>query len=86
MCVSKYILRGDLCVLNELLSKCYIHCVTLLMSPTPGPSCLFPQYAKLSLSLRVPGGGKKTKAGGSEVTAGQTGPGEEEDEYAGGLC
>ncbi|XP_046879751.1 gamma-soluble NSF attachment protein-like isoform X1 [Hypomesus transpacificus] len=43
-------------------------------------------YAKLSLSLRVPGGGKKTKAGGSEVTAGQTGPGEEEDEYAGGLC
>ena len=48
--------------------------------------CLFPQYAKLSLSLRVPGGGKKTKAGGSEVTAGQTGPGEEEDEYAGGLC
>ncbi|XP_028816377.1 N-ethylmaleimide-sensitive factor attachment protein, gamma a isoform X1 [Denticeps clupeoides] len=44
-------------------------------------------YAKLALSLKVPGGGKKK----SPAAAGEGGPSatvsvEEEDEYAGGLC
>lgn len=44
-------------------------------------------YAKLSLSLRVPGGGRRTEAQASGVSGavGEAGPGEE-DEYAGGLC
>ncbi|XP_062847262.1 N-ethylmaleimide-sensitive factor attachment protein, gamma a [Trichomycterus rosablanca] len=44
-------------------------------------------YAKLAISLNVPGGGKKKKA--TVNSAGDTGaekPVEEEDEYAGGLC
>uniref|UniRef100_A0A674D6U0 Gamma-soluble NSF attachment protein n=1 Tax=Salmo trutta TaxID=8032 RepID=A0A674D6U0_SALTR len=45
-------------------------------------------YAKLSISLRVPGGGKK-KAPASAADAGEGGAGAgeaDEDEYAGGLC
>ncbi|XP_030625534.1 N-ethylmaleimide-sensitive factor attachment protein, gamma a [Chanos chanos] len=46
-------------------------------------------YAKLAISLRVPGGGKKKKAppadGGAGASAAQPHE-EEEDEYAGGLC
>uniref|UniRef100_A0A672MF12 Gamma-soluble NSF attachment protein n=2 Tax=Sinocyclocheilus grahami TaxID=75366 RepID=A0A672MF12_SINGR len=45
------------------------------------------QYAKLALSLTVPGGGKKKAA--AAAAAGDSGaapPEEEEDEYAGGLC
>lgn len=45
------------------------------------------QYAKLAISLRVPGGGKKkavaTPQGG---TSGEPAANEEEDEYEGGLC
>lgn len=51
--------------------------------------CLVLQYAKLAISLKVPGGGKKKSvaaAGGDTgVNAGDAQP-EEEDEYAGGLC
>ncbi len=43
------------------------------------------QYAKLALSLPVPGGGKKKRAAASGDT-GAAPPEEEEDEYAGGLC
>ncbi|KAL6488421.1 hypothetical protein MHYP_G00021620 [Metynnis hypsauchen] len=48
-------------------------------------------YAKLALSLSVPGGGKKKKAavaapGDGGVNGGAAGPEEEEDDYAGGLC
>ncbi|KAI4904297.1 hypothetical protein NFI96_010886 [Prochilodus magdalenae] len=47
-------------------------------------------YAKLALSLNVPGGGKKKKAaaapGDGGVNGGADGPEEEEDDYAGGLC
>ncbi|CAB1349720.1 unnamed protein product [Coregonus sp. 'balchen'] len=46
-------------------------------------------YAKLSISLRVPGGGKKKKAPAAAADAGEgrAGAGEaDEDEYAGGLC
>ncbi|XP_051537913.1 N-ethylmaleimide-sensitive factor attachment protein, gamma a [Myxocyprinus asiaticus] len=47
-------------------------------------------YAKLAISLRVPGGGKKKPAavasGDAGVTAEAAKPEEEEDEYAGGLC
>ncbi|KAI7792868.1 N-ethylmaleimide-sensitive factor attachment protein, gamma a [Triplophysa rosa] len=46
-------------------------------------------YAKLAISLKVPGGGKKKSAaaagGDTGVNAGAAQP-EEEDEYAGGLC
>lgn len=45
-------------------------------------------YAKLAISLKVPGGGKKKPAaaasGDTAVSAGAAAP--EEDEYAGGLC
>ncbi|XP_031652641.1 gamma-soluble NSF attachment protein isoform X2 [Oncorhynchus kisutch] len=44
-------------------------------------------YAKLSISLRVPGGGKKKKAPAADAAEGGAGAGEaDEDEYAGGLC
>ncbi|XP_072535481.1 N-ethylmaleimide-sensitive factor attachment protein, gamma a [Salminus brasiliensis] len=47
-------------------------------------------YAKLALSLTVPGGGKKKKAvaapGDGGVNGGADRPEEEDDEYAGGLC
>lgn len=47
-------------------------------------------YAKLALSLNVPGGGKKKKAaaapGDARVNGGAERPEEDEDEYAGGLC
>uniref|UniRef100_A0A673Y1C0 Gamma-soluble NSF attachment protein n=1 Tax=Salmo trutta TaxID=8032 RepID=A0A673Y1C0_SALTR len=44
-------------------------------------------YAKLSVSLRVPGGGKKKKAPAADAGEGGAGAGEaDEDEYAGGLC
>ncbi|XP_041923909.1 gamma-soluble NSF attachment protein-like isoform X2 [Alosa sapidissima] len=45
-------------------------------------------YAKLALSLRVPGGGNKKKplAAASDAGASAAQPDEEEDEYAGGLC
>uniref|UniRef100_A0A4W4EV70 Gamma-soluble NSF attachment protein n=1 Tax=Electrophorus electricus TaxID=8005 RepID=A0A4W4EV70_ELEEL len=48
-------------------------------------------YAKLALTLSVPGEGKKKKAvaatpGDAGVNGGVDGPEEEEDEYAGGLC
>uniref|UniRef100_A0A4W5QSI5 Gamma-soluble NSF attachment protein n=1 Tax=Hucho hucho TaxID=62062 RepID=A0A4W5QSI5_9TELE len=45
-------------------------------------------YAKLSISLRVPGGGKKkAPASAADAGAGGAGAGEaDEDEYAGGLC
>ncbi|XP_078544276.1 gamma-soluble NSF attachment protein [Lissotriton helveticus] len=52
-------------------------------------------YAKLSLSLMVPGGGIKKKSpvtpqegagGAAEVGAGPGSHGEEDDEYSGGLC
>ncbi|KAF4087829.1 hypothetical protein AMELA_G00075750 [Ameiurus melas] len=47
-------------------------------------------YAKLALTLNVPGGGKKKKAasalGDGGVNSGADKPDEEEDEYAGGLC
>uniref|UniRef100_A0A8C8CHV0 Gamma-soluble NSF attachment protein n=1 Tax=Oncorhynchus tshawytscha TaxID=74940 RepID=A0A8C8CHV0_ONCTS len=44
-------------------------------------------YAKLSVSLRVPGGGKKKKAPAADAAEGGAGAGEaDEDEYAGGLC
>lgn len=47
------------------------------------------QYAKLGLSLVVPGGGiKKKSAVAAQAKPEGTAPGaeEEEDEYAGGLC
>ncbi|KAM9489362.1 N-ethylmaleimide-sensitive factor attachment protein, gamma a isoform 1-T4 [Clarias gariepinus] len=48
-------------------------------------------YAKLAITLSVPGGGKKKKAAaasgdGGVVSSGADKPEEEEDEYAGGLC
>lgn len=48
-------------------------------------------YAKLAISLNVPGGGKKkvsaaAAAPGNGVSSGANRPEEEEDEYAGGLC
>uniref|UniRef100_A0A4W5K7A6 Gamma-soluble NSF attachment protein n=1 Tax=Hucho hucho TaxID=62062 RepID=A0A4W5K7A6_9TELE len=44
-------------------------------------------YAKLSVSLRVPGGGKKKKAPAADAGEGGAGAREaDEDEYAGGLC
>ncbi|KAG1924986.1 gamma-soluble NSF attachment protein [Pimephales promelas] len=44
-------------------------------------------YAKLALSLQVPGGGKKKKpAASASGDAGAAQPEEDEDEYAGGLC
>ncbi|KAB5586505.1 hypothetical protein PHYPO_G00002520 [Pangasianodon hypophthalmus] len=47
-------------------------------------------YAKLAITLNVPGGGKKKKAaaapGDGGVNSGADKPEEEEDEYAGGLC
>ncbi|CAM4720661.1 unnamed protein product [Leuciscus chuanchicus] len=44
-------------------------------------------YAKLALSLQVPGGGKKKKpAASASGAAGAAQPEEDEDEYAGGLC
>uniref|UniRef100_W5LIK2 Gamma-soluble NSF attachment protein n=1 Tax=Astyanax mexicanus TaxID=7994 RepID=W5LIK2_ASTMX len=46
-------------------------------------------YAKLALSLNVPGGGKKKKAaasGDGGVNGGANRPEEDDDEYAGGLC
>lgn len=50
----------------------------------------FSQYAKLAITLTVPGGGKKKKAaatsGDGGVNSGADKPEEEEDEYAGGLC
>lgn len=53
---------------------------------------VFCQYAKLGLSLAVPGGGKKKKSpitsqgkvGGPAVAASHGN--EDDDEYAGGLC
>lgn len=46
------------------------------------------QYAKLAISLRVPGGGgKKKKAAAPQGGAGgATAAAEEEDDYEGGLC
>lgn len=46
------------------------------------------QYAKLAISLRVPGGGgkKKKPAAAPEGGASGTPAAEEEDEYEGGLC
>lgn len=48
------------------------------------------QYAKLAITLNVPGGGKKKKAaaasGDGGVNSRADKPEEEEDEYAGGLC
>lgn len=46
------------------------------------------QYAKLAISLRVPGGGNKKKAPAAASDAGASAaqPDEEDDEYAGGLC
>uniref|UniRef100_A0A3B3RYJ6 Gamma-soluble NSF attachment protein n=1 Tax=Paramormyrops kingsleyae TaxID=1676925 RepID=A0A3B3RYJ6_9TELE len=44
-------------------------------------------YAKLAISLKVPGGGKKKKSpSGPEGQAGGAQAAEEDDEYAGGLC
>ncbi|XP_042607892.1 gamma-soluble NSF attachment protein-like [Cyprinus carpio] len=43
-------------------------------------------YAKLAISLRVPGGGKKKAAAAASGDAGAAPPEEDEDEYAGGLC
>lgn len=45
-------------------------------------------YAKLAISLRVPGGGKKKAAAAAAASgdAGAAPPEEDEDEYAGGLC
>lgn len=47
-----------------------------------------PQYAKLAITLKVPGGGKKKKppAAAASGDAGAVPPEEDEDEYAGGLC
>lgn len=42
------------------------------------------QYAKLAISLKIPGGGKKKSSAGGD--AGAAAPEEDEDEYAGGLC
>lgn len=54
------------------------------------PTVLVFQYAKLAITLSVPGGGKKKKAaaapGDGGVNSGADKPEEEEDEYAGGLC
>lgn len=50
------------------------------------PLCL--QYAKLAISLRVPGGGvkkKKTPAAPQGAASGEAAP-EEDDDYEGGLC
>lgn len=49
------------------------------------------QYAKLAISLTVPGGGKKKKAAAATsenggANSGADKPEEDEDEYAGGLC
>lgn len=45
------------------------------------------QYAKLAISLRVPGGGKKKAAAAPQGGAsGAPTANEEEDEYEGGLC
>uniref|UniRef100_A0A672LVU2 Gamma-soluble NSF attachment protein n=1 Tax=Sinocyclocheilus grahami TaxID=75366 RepID=A0A672LVU2_SINGR len=43
-------------------------------------------YAKLAISLKVPGGGKKKPAAAAAGDSGAEPPKEEEDEYAGGLC
>lgn len=53
---------------------------------------LFPaasQYAKLAISLRVPGGGGKKKKAAAAPQGGAGGApaaAEEEDDYEGGLC
>lgn len=47
------------------------------------------QYAKLAISLKVPGGGKKKKAAAAPQGGASGAPAaanEEEDEYEGGLC
>lgn len=47
------------------------------------------QYAKLAISLRVPGGGGKKKKAAAAPQGGASGapaPAEEEDDYEGGLC
>ncbi|KAJ8277555.1 hypothetical protein GJAV_G00076580 [Gymnothorax javanicus] len=43
-------------------------------------------YAKLAISLKVPGGGKKKKSPTSQEAARGAQGAEEEDEYEGGLC
>uniref|UniRef100_A0AAV2JZU5 Gamma-soluble NSF attachment protein n=1 Tax=Knipowitschia caucasica TaxID=637954 RepID=A0AAV2JZU5_KNICA len=44
-------------------------------------------YAKLAISLRVPGGGAKKKKAPAAPQGGASGaPAEEEDDYEGGLC
>lgn len=49
--------------------------------------CWYLQYAKLAISLRVPGGGKKKAAAAPQGGAsGAPTANEEEDEYEGGLC
>lgn len=54
------------------------------------PYCFVFQYAKLAITLTVPGGGKKKKAAAAPGDGGMNSradkPEEEEDEYAGGLC
>lgn len=52
------------------------------------PRCLT-QYAKLAISLRVPGGGGKKKKAAAAPQGGADGApaaGEDEDDYEGGLC
>lgn len=45
------------------------------------------QYAKLAISLRVPGGGGKKKKAAAAPQGGADGaPADEEDDYEGGLC
>lgn len=47
------------------------------------------QYAKLAISLRVPGGGGKKKKAAAAPQGGASGApaaAEEEDDYEGGLC
>lgn len=56
-----------------------------------GSKCCFSsQYAKLAISLKVPGGGGKKKKAAAAPQGGSSGAhaagGEEDDEYEGGLC
>lgn len=82
------ILLVHLCKVSENRNRLDLKKTILLFT------CLFShfipsQYAKLAISLRVPGGGGKKKKAAAAPQGGASGapaPAEEEDDYEGGLC
>ncbi|MGH0147718.1 UNVERIFIED_CONTAM: hypothetical protein FKN15_017525, partial [Acipenser sinensis] len=78
--------RNDFVAADRCVRESYrsVSCCTRIVTK---PRPMFLQYAKLALSLKVPGGGTKKKSpetpkngdGGSRVE-------QDDDEYSGGLC